>query len=129
MEKQPMETERVNNVEVLITGIKRMLRHNDDDVEIVYRIHFETEKGDITWKPKIFKSVFENGFQSIREVQSEVDELPEKLKAWANIVHKEGKIRALVSYTLGKGTQDGKEKDFRFIRSEKEFATWEVLAK
>lgn len=122
-----MEDRKIENVEkamVVITGIKAEMEK--DNQELIKRLSFETQKGVITWKPKIDKKIFQNGFQVVRTMSMTLEELPDKLKAWANIIQTEGKLVAVVNYTTMTLDKDGDEVTYRFITSEKAFNLWEV---
>jgi hypothetical protein len=124
MENEDRRIEQVDKATVVITGIKAEMEK--DNSELIKRISFETNKGAITWKPKTDKKVFQNGFQVIRTLPMTLEELPDKMKVWANIIQTEGKIIAIVNYTTMTVDKDGEDVTYRFITSEKAFATWEL---
>ena len=123
------EERRIDNIEkktIVITGISAEM--DKDNQEQIKRLSFETNQGAITWKPKIDKRVFQHGFQVIRTTQMTLEELPDKLKTWANIILTEGKLTALVNYSIMTVDRDGEDVSYRFITSAKAFEAWEVLS-
>jgi hypothetical protein len=118
-------TEFIKEVPVTITGIE--VETNPQEVLEVKRIKFITDKGDITFKPKVEKETYQDGMKILSTVPVNTNEIPEEIRAVAKTIQTKGSIKMLVNYTLMKTMQDNEPKEYRFITSMKTFKEWKDI--
>lgn len=122
--KEQGENDYVKDAEVTLKNI----RIDKMDGERIGKITFETEKGNITWKPKVDHKEFQNGMEIHEKLIMKVSELPEKLLKIASTLQEKGTLRLKVSYALFTTERDGEEVTYRYIPSLKVLDTqWELL--
>lgn len=123
MADEQQQNEFVEKAEVVLKSIKLEIGDNQE----IKRIRFVTDKGDITWKPFLFKTKWMNGFDCTVKESMTFDDVPKKLKKWASEIQDEGMMKVRVSYAIFNKDVDGEMQQYRYIRSEKTFDTWEEL--
>ena len=125
MSDEKKETEFVQGVEVVLTGIEVETENNDPTM--VKRIKFDTNKGNITFKPKLHKEEFRNGLKITSVVPCTVETIPQKIIDMAKKIQELGSLRLNVEYTVMSTEKDGEEVKYRFITSMKTFEKWIVV--
>jgi len=115
----------VTGAEVTLKEIE--LKVNRANEEQVDKITFKTDKGDITWKPKVHKNTYEGGFKVQKTKAMERDYLPAKLKKMAEMLADRGQLKVNVNYHWWNTEQDGVPVSYRFIQSVKTFEDWVVV--
>ena len=122
-DNEKSENEFVEKAEVVLKSIKLELGENQE----IRRIRFITDKGDITWKPFLMKTKWISGFDCTVKESMSFDDVPKKLKKWANEIQDEGQMKVKVSYAIFKKEVDGEMQQYRYISSEKTFDSWEEI--
>jgi len=102
-----------------------MEMYNDGDE--IKKIRFDTDTGEITWKPKVSESDYVEGIKRIKSRTMKISDLPEKLKDLGKTIAEKGKVKLKVSYMLMTKEVDGIENKYRYITSIKAFESWEIL--
>lgn len=115
----------VENAEIIVSEVQ--IKVNQRNEQQVDKLTFVSDKGNITWKPKLQKSQFQGGLKVIRTVPMEMDLLPKKLREIGMICQEKGHCKLKVCYTLWETEADGTKAIYRFITSEKTFDKWEIL--
>jgi len=118
-------TEHIKGVEVELTKVS--IESNPNNQEEIKKITFETNKGNITWKPKVIRTRRVAGCEVKDKVAMQMEKMPENLKKLGTMAHNEGRVILLVNYTLMNTTMDGEPREFRFITSEKTFNDWKII--
>lgn len=124
-DKDEMKVEVIKDAEFEITGVD--LEMNPQKESEVKRIRFKTNKGDITWKPKVTKKQLMDGLTILKTVSMELGQLPKKLSEIGEITSDKGRIKVKGQYSKGVAIQDGNEITYRFITSGKTFDKWELI--
>ena len=123
MEEKKLEDKKVNeyinNMDVVISVID--IETDPNNTELVKKIRFHTDKGDITWKPKTEKQTMMGGLRVLNVVPYELGLLPKKIQEWGMLIGDKGHIKANISYTKMIVDKDGGKVEYRFITSEKTF--------
>ena len=119
------QTEIVKDAEVILKGIE--LEMNPQNQDEVKRIRFKTDKGDITWKPKMQKTQLMDGLKIQRTQSMELGDLPKKLSTWGTQLSDVGSIKLKIQYTKMVADVDGCDTVYRFITAEKTFDRWEEV--
>ncbi len=119
------EKEFVNDAEIVVSKV--LLETNPKEPEEVNRVVMETEKGRITYKPKIEKTEFRDGFQITRKQPCKYTEMPLLLLDIAKQIQKTSRCKVKASYNVWNTEQDGSPVTYRFIQSEKTLDKWEIL--
>ena len=119
------ETKFAEGVDVNITGVE--VETNNFNPELVNKIRFKTDKGDITWKPKVQKSKFLSGLKVLSSEQMNIGELPDSILKIGRIISEKGNLNMKVNYTVMEDVVDGEKKVYRFITSQKTFDKWAIL--
>ena len=116
---------KVENVEVEITKVS--LNMNVRKPDCIDKITFETNKGNITIKPKIENSEFQNGFELKKIEPISIIQLPEIIKKIAEKTVKEKVCKTKVSYGTIETQNDGENVTYRFLTAISQFENWEIL--
>ena len=117
----------VKNAEVTVSGIE--IETDPNNSENVKRIRFVTDKGNVTWKPKITEKRFVGGIIVLSKVPMRIISLPQKLEEMSKLLQMDGTIKLRISYSTLEAEKDGIVTLYRFIMSEKSFNDWEILPK
>ena len=123
--QEKKEYEYVDGVEVEITEIEVI--PTSDNPEEVHQIRFHTNKGDITYKPKIEKIEHRKGMAIKRKIACLIDDLPEKIPKMSELIAKHAKITVSVSYTAWTTEKDGEPKVYRFLQGAAVLEKWIIL--
>lgn len=119
------EFEIVNNVEINIKGVEvETTQYNASEVK---KITFSTDKGAITWKPKIKKSRLIDGLKITSMGPMDVNDLPKKIYQLADRASSLGSIKVKASYSVMKTEKDCSPVTYRFINSLETFNKWELI--
>lgn len=116
----------VEDREVTVSTIELKVNRNNE--EVIDKITLETNKGNITWKPKVSKTTYEGGFKVLNVVSMEKDLIPKILQEIAAISNERGTCKVKLSYTWWKTEQDGEKVTYRFITSAKTLEKWKILS-
>ncbi len=111
--------------ELTLTAIE--LKVNQKNDELIDKITFRSKEKDITWKPKITKQTFRDGFKVSETIQMEYTFLPEKLKEMAKIVQEQGSVKVKASYSWWETEADGSKVIYRFINATSVFDKWVIV--
>ena len=123
--EEPKEHDYMEGVEVDITEIEvRTARENPEEVS---QVRFHTNKGDITYKPKIEKTEHRKGLAIKRKVSCFIDDLPEKITKMADLIAKNNKITVNVAYSTWNTEKDGESVTYRFIQGASTLEKWIVV--
>jgi hypothetical protein len=131
MEKEPdkaqstKEREYVDGVEVGIQSVDIDTAYKDPNQ--VAKVTFKTDKGDITYKPKINRTEFREGLKINKKEPCLIDDLPDKVKQIAKKTQEVGIVTVLVSYQVWNTTVDGEKKTYRYIQSSKTLDKWQII--
>jgi len=104
-----------------------IIETNKKDSNKIAKISIMCDIGKITWKPKIEKESFKDGFKVVDTEQMTFPTLPKLLKEIALKVQDKGKCEMSVSYTLGTVGEDKDKKEYMFITSENTLNKWKFL--
>jgi len=113
------------SVEVQVNAVS--IKTSNSNSGEVSKIIFETNKGNITWKPKIEKIEHRNGLKIIKKVPCLIDDLPKKVTDIATIATNDGKCTVIVCYNWWKTENDGQPVTYRFLLSETTLDKWKVI--
>jgi len=119
------ERDYMEGVEVQINEIE--VQTSKLDREQVEKIRFHTNKGDITYKPKVERTENRNGLLIKRREACLIDDLPEKITNMANMIAKSGTITVVVAYSIWNTEKDGEAVTYRFIQGAATLAKWHVV--
>lgn len=115
-EKKPFE-----RVEQTLLEIKKIVVITDKESKFVTQIRFTLEDGqDITHSPKAKEEV-KNKFRGLPTIQRssraiEMDEIPEKLYKWNEILNRDGVLRLMASYSImNTQDKDGEDVSYPFL--------------
>ena len=125
--KMETETEfkKVEKEQTNLLGIKLEM---DRDKQHVRRIRFQTEKGDITFKPSVKTEEMQDGFKKEMEVLPLISELHQRVKDWAKLLQTKPSLKLEVSYTYTQeNNKDGELVTYRFINTVKALEDWKIL--
>lgn len=117
--------EFIEGAEVIVSTVE--LKMNSRNPDSIDKVTFISDKGNITWKPKIQRSHYEGGFKVTETVAMEKDFIPEKLSNIAQIANETGKVKLKVCYHTWQTEMDGNPITYRFILSLKQFEEWEII--
>lgn len=117
------DNEMAKDVEVTIKGVKLELW----DEEKIKKIRFDTDRGDITWKPKATASKIVGGFVIETSEPMRYSEIPPKLADIGKKCQENGSCKVKLTYFVFKKEVDGEEMTYRYINSIKVFEKWEIL--
>lgn len=115
----------MEGVEVEITEIE--VRPDKLNPEEVQQVRIHTNKGDITYRPKVEKTEHRKGLVIKRKVACLIDDLPEKLTKMAELIAQHGKITVNVAYSIWNTDKDGEAVTYRFIQGAKTLDQWVIL--
>ena len=124
-QEEKKEFECVEGVEVELTEVE--IKPTSENPEEVHQVRFHTNKGEITYKPKIEQIEHRKGMNIKRKVPCLIDDLPEKIPKMAELIGKHGKITVNVAYTAMKMMKDGEEVTYRFISGGATLEKWIIL--
>lgn len=115
--------EFAKEIDVVCTGVE--VEINTQNIQEVRRVRFVTDKGNVTWKPKMSQENFKDGIKFLSRIPLLVDDLPGKIKDIAKIIQEKGKLAMTISYSIMSTTNAENEPvQYRFITSEKTFNDW-----
>ena len=124
--KKPLkEKDFVDGVEVTLSVVT--VETNPKNNVEVSKVIFETNKGNITFKPKISRSTFQDGLKIVVKEPITVGEVPDKVREIGRIAAEKGRVKVLVSYNVWNTEKDGEPITYRFITSEKTLDTWKII--
>jgi len=118
------EHEFAKQVEIIVRKISVKL---DRGGEFVEKIIFESDKGNITFKPKIERIEWRKGIEVISSSQAKFDELPDKLSQFSTIANEKGFVKLIASYTVWNTEKDGSPVTYRYIPGMKSFDEWKIV--
>lgn len=125
METEKKEFEIVKDLEVNIKGAE--VETNQYNATEVKKITFNSDKGPITWKPKIRRSRIIDGLKITNVGPMELNDLPKKVYEIADRASSLGSIKVKVSYSTMKTEKDNTPVTYRFINSLETFNRWVIL--
>ncbi len=118
------EREYVNDVEIEVSSISLQAGKNPAEIE---KVIFETEKGNITYKPKIDKEERVDGFKIASKAAPCVDDLPKNLKELNVELNKAGTIKVKATYQVWNTEMDGTPVTYRYVMGAKMFEKWQLV--
>ena len=98
-----------------------------DNPEEVIQVRFHTNKGEITYKPKVEKIEHRKGLTIKRKVPCLIDDLPEKIPKMSELIAKHAKITVCVAYTAWHTEKDGEPKIYRFLQGAATLEKWVIV--
>ena len=112
--------EVVENATLVVTGVESIM---DMTGEKVAKVRLNTEHFDLTWKPKLWKSVFNQGMKVLSKDKPTIDQLPQELKDIAGVVNIAGRLMIQnVKYRKMTTSVDGQLQMYRFLLGDNPFA-------
>ena len=120
MTDEKQQNEFAEKVEVTLKNI----RVDMFDGEAIKKITFETDKGNVTWKPKVDKKTFQGGLELHNLEAMKITAIPDKLAKMASGVQDEGTVDLEICYAIFNKEVDGEEVSYRYIQSLKTFDKW-----
>lgn len=117
------EHEHISGAEVTITGVDVKL----DKYNVgVFQVRFETDKSDITYKPKTIKTEYVEGLKVNKVVPCKIEELPQVIKDIGKKCQTNGKCRVNVHYNVWNTTKDGCDVTYRFVQGQNMMNKWVI---
>lgn len=126
VETENINTEFIPDVEITIKSVKAKL--NAKNPNNIDQLRFETNKGDITLKPKITQEDYDGnlGITIQKTVAMTLDKIPEKFKDIAKKIKDSKECKVKGSYVLMTTEKDGEEKEYRYT-SLNQLEKWEII--
>jgi hypothetical protein len=125
--KKMEKTERdfAQGVEVTISAVE--VRTNPRNPEEVTKIAFETNKGRITYKPKVTKEEYRDGLKILSTASASLGDLPEIIKVIGSTIASKGNCVVKASYNLWDTEVDGEAVTYRFVQGESMIRSWQIV--
>jgi hypothetical protein len=93
----------------------------------IKKITFTTNKGNVTWKPKVERRQMLNGMECNEKVAMQITNMPIELIEFNQTINRLGSVKAIICYGIFDTEQDGQPVTYRFIKSFKEFKKWKLV--
>lgn len=126
MEKQERkERDYAEGVEVKVNSVevKTMFANQEQ----VAKITFVTDKGNITYKPKVEKVEHRNGLTIKRTEECSIDDIPKKVIEVSQEISDKGYAIVLVAYSVWNTDKDGQPVTYRFVQGGATLEKWKIL--
>lgn len=120
-ETRPRKTERTLNISCV------EVFEGKDEPGSVGKISFITDGGSITWKPKVDRSVYQEGFKVTTQTKATMDELPDNVKEMAKTTTEKGFCNVKAVYMVWDKMQDGQPVQIVFVNGFKQMLQWEII--
>jgi len=120
------KTDYIKDAELKIVAVELKLFNGSEDIE---KVSFETNKGLLTWKPKLERSTMEKGVK-IKEMSSmtKVEFMAlKKTTELLNEINMNGSANVKISYGTMEAEKDGQVVTYRFLRFLSQYDDMEVL--
>lgn len=117
------EKEFAKDVEIEVNKIEMS---QGKEQEIV-KVTFVTNKGKVTWKPKVEEVEMVRGIEIKKTVPASFDKLPQRLFDIQNEINSKGVAKVKASYSIWNTTVDNEPVTYRFILGTKMFESWELV--
>jgi len=124
MTEEHKERDFVEEAKVRIVGVQVIT--NPYDPEEVKRIVFETDKGQITHKPKMAVEEFRNGIQFCSIKNTTVDKLPRIVNLIGRQIQLNNFVNAIVCYSIWNTEKDGAPVTYRFVQYGSQLEKWRL---
>lgn len=121
--KQEQEKEYIEGAEIKITQVEC----NTDNGEEIKKIIFTTNKGNITYKPKMLKEEFREGIKMNMVKPCSFESLPNIIKQIAKTCQQKGTCLVNVAYNVWNTEKDGMPVTYRFISGVKTLSKWVIV--
>lgn len=123
-----MEMENIQKIEGKKVEIKKVTADMDFfDETKVKKMTFETDKGNITFKPKTTKTELKLGIETNFKAQCTIDQVPQIIKDIAAEINTKGSVQAIVHYIKGEMEYDGETKTYRWVQGDKMIESWKII--
>lgn len=119
------ENDYAEGIEVGVSSVE--VETSSLNKEEVTRITFVTDKGKITYKPKVAREEYREGMKIKSVVSCFISDLPDKIKEIAKEANEKGKAKVIVAYSIWNTIKDGEEVTYRYIKGAAMLEKWKLL--
>jgi len=118
------ERDYADSIKIEVTGVE--VQTNMNNVEEVKKVVFETNKGSISYKPKIAKQEYRDGLKIGSIVPALVDDIPDIIRSIAKEASNKGKCIVTASYHIWNTEKDGEPVTYRYVQGSTMLDKWKI---